>query len=724
MIWSVTLAAIVVLAAGRAQPWTLVWATGVALVAGVPSWWVFASVIGLGLAAAAVLRPPWRPLLMPASVGALATLLHLPSLRFFGAEGLIAAVAIAPLLVSALVHSSPRTRRNTMTVGGVVAIALVVISVIVGVVVFSAAPEIDAGATAAQRGLSEARAGATDEASASFDAAAESFGAASSTLSTPLLFGAAFVPVLAQNVQAVRTATESGESLSAAAREASVVASSSPDLLRDGQVDLSWLRSTAPVVRASSDSLNSALASLTSVRSPWLLGPLATPLDTLLGDLESSVLSAQTGADLLGVAPDLLGSPAPKRYLVLATNLAEARYHGGFVGGYVELEVTDGQFAVVASGKASDLTPFLELANIDVGDAAYRERYGGYAPERYFQNATATPDGAINAEVAAEVYGELTQRAIDGVVIIDPAGLAALLRITGPVVVDGVAEPITADGVEAFLHRDQYLLYDERNPERSEVLGRVAEAVVEALTSRTLPGPRALSQALAPAFDRGNIQFWFRDPQVQDVIERTPTAGRFVPELGHDLLSVRSANLNANKIDGFARRDVEYRVEFDPGTGSVTSEVEVTVVNDAPSSGLPDYLIGVDSRPPGTNRMLLTIWTPQSLESATVDGSPVEVSNQPDAGLASYTVRIAVPPGATQTVRFALSGRIDVGSTYRLVTYQQPAVTPDVVDVAVSATDGAQPQPSVGFTVVDGVASGQLPPTWRTDTAVTFGSGS
>lgn len=121
--------------------------------------------------------------------------------------------------------------------------------------------------------------------------------------------------------------------------------------------------------------------------------------------------------------------------------------------------------------------------------------------------------------------------------------------------------------------------------------------------------------------------------------------------------------------------------------------------------------------------MLLTVWSPQSLGAATVDGVPVPVGTQPDGALQSHTVRLAVPPGATQTVRFELSGRIDVGPTYRLVTYQQPAVSPDVTTVAVAASDGSVPAPSPGLTVVDGVATGQLPSVWRTDTSVTFGPG-
>lgn len=724
LLWGLVLVAAVTAASRSAAPWTVIWTSGVALVAAVPSIWALAGLIGLFGAAAAVARPSWRAWSTPAALAALIALVHLPSLRFHGGSALVVALAVAPMLVSGFRSAGRTARRRAAVAVGVLAVLIVGAGVVAGVAVLSAAPDLDTASSTARSGLELVRAGRTAEAVVDFDRAAVDFDAAAASFDGPLLPVTAVVPVLAQHVDAVRVAAESGGALSRAAAEVGTRAESSPDLVVDGRVDLDWIRASTTPAAVSADALEAARQDLSAVRSPWLLAPLAAPLDDLVAELDDTAPSARTAADLLAVAPDLLGSPEPKRYLVLATNLAEARYLGGFVGGYVELEAVDGRLEVVASGKASDLTPLLEAQQAGpVGDAAYRDRYGSFAPERYLTNATAAPDAARSGSVAAEVYGRLTGRPIDGVIVIDAAGLAALLRVTGPVEVEGVSGPITADNVEAFLHRDQYLEFDQRSGERTEVLGDVAEAVVGALTGRGLPGPRALADAVAPAVERGDLQFWFRDPVAQEIVERTPVAGRFLPVPGHDLLSVRSSNLNANKIDGFASRVVDYRVTYDPASGRVSSVVEVAVTNSAPASGLPGILIGIDSRPPGTNRMLLTVWTPQSLVAATVDGVAPSTSTQPDGPLQSHTVRLAVPPGATQVARFELEGRIDTGPTYRLVTYQQPAVTPDVVNVAVSSTDGSAPEPSPGLTVVDGVASGQLPAAWRTETAVTFDPG-
>ncbi len=364
IVWSLVLVAAVAAASRSAAPWTIIWSSGVALVA-------------------AVARPSWRPWSTPAALAALVALVHLPPLRFHGGSALVVAVALVPLLLSGFRSAGRRSRRLASVALVVAAVLVLGAGIVAAVTVLSAAPDLDTAASTARSGLDLARDGRTAEAVVEFDRASADFDAAASSLDGPLVSATSVVPVLAQHVAALRVAAESGGALSRAASEVSARAESSPDLVVDGRVDLDWIRASTTPASASADTLEAARVDLAAVRSPWLLAPLAAPLDDLVAELDDTAPSARTAADLLGVAPDLLGSSAPKRYLVLATNLAEARYLGGFVGGYVELEAVDGRLEVIASGKASDLTPLLEAQGAGpVGDAAYRDRYGSFAPER------------------------------------------------------------------------------------------------------------------------------------------------------------------------------------------------------------------------------------------------------------------------------------------------------------------------------------------------------
>ena len=151
------------------------------------------------------------------------------------------------------------------------------------------------------------------------------------------------------------------------------------------------------------------------------------------------------------------GGAAPRRYLVAVTSPNETRNSGGFMGGYAELTVTNGLIEKTASGSISELNSAGDaLGRTLTGTPEFSERYGTYVPARFLQNATASPDLPTTAKVLAELYPQAGGAPLDGVILLDPAGLAALLELSGPVTVEGIDRPITSENVEAFLLKRQY----------------------------------------------------------------------------------------------------------------------------------------------------------------------------------------------------------------------------------------------------------------------------
>ena len=102
--------------------------------------------------------------------------------------------------------------------------------------------------------------------------------------------------------------------------------------------------------------------------------------------------------------------------------------------------------------------------------------------------------------MVAELYPQSGGVEVDGVVRIDPTGLARLLRLTGPVEVDGLPYPLDATNVEAFLEVEQYRLFDVAE-ERSDLLGQVGARVFEVL-SRLVARPVLSSNTSASALFR------------------------------------------------------------------------------------------------------------------------------------------------------------------------------------------------------------------------------
>jgi hypothetical protein len=180
-------------------------------------------------------------------------------------------------------------------------------------------------------------------------------------------------------------------------------------------------------------------------------------------------------------------------------------------------------------------------------------------------------------------------------------------------------------------------------------------------------------------------------------LRRIGIAGALGTPSVDDHLSLRSSNLIASKIDSFLRRSVDATVRIDPETGAVTTTVEVTLRNDAPSTGLPAYVIGDGSIvPPGTNRDLLSLYTPLALTSATIDGAPTGAQAQEELGSQVYRIPVDIPPGGQAVVRYTLEGPPPAGlvstGRYVLDVVPQPLATPDTWNVEVFV--GAEPAAS------------------------------
>ncbi len=717
------LAGVVTMAASRASRSAGLWIAGLATALSIGTPWVAAA--GLALAIALVLVISGDGLADEgqrwpvAAIGALAvqSLLRAPDLGFFGLPSILTAVAVAPLLWSAWQHSRRPTRRRValaaLVAGGFVAIAVLGL----GIAGLLARDQVGAATDHARDGLDALRAGDQQAAADLFDQATREFQEANDQVSAPWAQPARLVPIVAPQAEALRSVTDSGVELTHAASVAATTAPYRQLQARSGQIDLATLVSMQEPVAASADALVSAQATVASVRSPWLVAPLDDNLDRFAAEIDRTLPEAQLADQALRVAPALLGSEGTRHYFIAFATPAEMRFQGGFVGAYGILTATDGQVNLAQSGPTEELSnaPGADERSL-TGMPIYQERYGRLHPARFPQNLTASPDLPDNAAAIAQVIPQLGGPSIDGVIYVDPVGLAALLRLTGPVTAPGVAEPLTADNAANYLLRDQYLSGGS-DEDRHDGLTAASRATFDALVSRELPSPGEIGADLGDAMHGGHILFTTFGDDEQAFFSGLRSTGAFLsgaegagptndPDHHSDWFSVRTSNADGNKIDSFLRRDVDYDATVDPAGGVVTATATVTLHNDAPSSGLPDYVIGnLYGLPPGTNRLYLGFFTADELQSATLDGAALPIESQHEFSGHVYSSLVDLPPGGSATIVLHLVGsvRLGPGATdgYRLAIGHQPLVTDDHLTVRVRSAD-----PDVQIDVAELVAAG------------------
>jgi hypothetical protein len=289
----------------------------------------------------------------------------------------------------------------------------------------------------------------------------------------------------------------------------------------------------------------------------------------------------------------------------------------------------------------------------------------------------------------AQMYETATGRAVDGVIVIDPAGIAGLIEVTGAIRLEELGLTLNASNVEEFLVIDQYKFAEN---EREDLLEEVTQQTIENVVNGSLPAPQRMVPALAPAVLDGHISAWAVRPEEQALLELVGMDASLpvIFEPATDAFAVSSNNGSGNKIESFLDRSISYRAEVDEATGEVTATLVVDLTNTAPTSGYPDYVIGnLIDEPTGTNRMVLDVHTMLEVEAARVDGAEAGIVTLPELGYNAWRTQVTIPPGETVVVELALAGNVGSGD-YQLVYRPQPLPNIDRVKVEAVTTGGSE----------------------------------
>ena len=688
--------ALLAAAGSSAKRWTWFIAAGAALTF---SEGRVALVCGLvAIVLALVSTGPIRPIpAVGAAVGGLSglALLRAADMGFHGSSALLVAAAVAPLLLSGYRYAGRRTRRRTRRILVGSAAVLVVVGAAFALAASRARPAAERGVDLLQQGMDAARDGDDTLATARLAEAADAFAEADRHLGSWYAAPAQVVPVVGHNARAAEAMAATAARVSRDGTDAAVDADLETLTVEGGRLDLARVRALGAPLGEVADVLASAGADLDDVDSvdgAWLVSPVADQLDRVRSEVATARPDVDLAADATEVVPAMFGADGESRWLVAFVTPVEARGRTGLVGNFAELTAVDGVVDMTRFGRAAELesqgTPGDQRTL--TGPEDYLERWERFAPAATWRNVTMSPDFPSVGQVMAELYPQSSGRPVDGVIAVDPVGLAALMRFTGPIEVPGVAEPLTADTAADFLLRDQYLAFDD-NAERIDTLETLARATFEGLTAGSLPGPGTVADALAPAVRAGHIHAYGVDPAHQALFTDIGLDGA-LPEVSGDSLAVVANNAVGNKVDLFLDRDITYEARWNPTTGALSSTATVTLTNNAPSTGLPGYVIGsplpADIRPtPGTNRTYLSIYSPWTLDGAMLDGGPVTLQRQSERGRYAYSLYLDIPPeGGSRTITLELSGDIGPEAAYQLDVATQPLVEPDqlalTVDVA------------------------------------------
>ncbi|MGC8512516.1 MAG: DUF4012 domain-containing protein [Acidimicrobiales bacterium] len=631
----------------------------------------------------------------------LQVVLRWPRVGFQGTTALLAVVAVAPLLISALRSFPDHRRRQISWTIAAFAGAATALSATAAVSALMARSQLQQGSATARSALESVKSGNVTQATSELRSAAAEMTSAETRLSSWWTDGTVVVPIVAQQRRALVTATSVARDITiTAASNASAIDFSALHVTH-GTVDLRAVTAlSAPLGRITA-ALGAGSARLASVSSPWQLPPIASNIAKLQSDIASVQHSLTLASMAARDAPSLLGANGTRRYFVGFLDTAESRGLGGLLVWYGELTATDGHLSLSNFGDAGTIANELAAKGGGhlSGPPSYLARYGQFKPQDTFIDVPYSPDLPTVTDVVSQLYEQVGHKPIDGMLVLDAHSIASIISATGPLRVPGLGE-LTGSNTAYMLLKKQYELYPNvgDQPARKEALDAALGLAAKRLTGGSLPSAQALVRDLAPDVHTGDLLFWSVHPHDQELLYQTGLAGTFPRAQGGDLFSFITQNAANNKVDAYLERSIAYRVSYDPATGQVQSTVTAVLHNSAPSHGLSPLVIGSyagSGLPPGSDLLWFSVYSPLLLTSARVNGSLVTLTSTPDLGVNTYSGYVDIPSGSTSKVVVDLHGTVAPGA-YRLALHDQPTAIPDHTTVSVTAS--GKPSSAASYT--------------------------
>ena len=384
---------------------------------------------------------------------------------------------------------------------------------------------------------------------------------------------------------------------------------------------------------------------------------------------------------------ELAGGNGDRNYLLAIANTAEMRGSGGMVLNYGVLNGSGGHPRPHEFGRIDELA-FAGPVDVPLMPVDYLDRWAGFEPLSRWRQANLAGDFRVVAPVLEAMYRSATGRYVDGVLQIDPAGLASLLEGVGPVFVGEIGE-VRSDNVVALTLNEAYFQFPGVE-ERTDVLGDVAEAGFRRLVDGDIPSLRQLATAMVAAVDGRHILVHTKGRGVATELVAFGADGALPPVDEVASFHLTAQNLAGNKLDYYLDTGLRITGAL-PDADSGSLDAEVVLTNTAPAAETePAYIFGpgpiTTPLRAGVLRSLVTLYMPVG---TSLDGASGAVLVQPpvsgtEAGRPYASFTVDVPAGESRSVVLSLRTAPSPPGGQSFVVVPSPRVRPTTFSAEIS----------------------------------------
>lgn len=421
---------------------------------------------------------------------------------------------------------------------------------------------------------------------------------------------------------------------------------------------------------------NDEIAQINEQRYPksFFKTPVRSQITQFKQVMRSTSESLSQFKPIIGILPELLGNPEPKKYLLLFQNDAELRPTGGFMTAYATLTVTKGK---IEAGISQDI---YTLDNNFTQKIPAPEPIKKYLPLVYYWNLrdmNLSPDFKISMDTFTEYYNQTPGAPeVDAIIAIDTQVPVRILEILGPIGVSGYGGKFSSENdprcdcpqviyeLENIITRPTY----EVREGRKSILGPLMNSILGNMMGSPKSKWPEFFNIFTESISEKHLMMYFFEEDKQQAVEALQAAGRIVSYDG-DYLHINDTNFAGAKSNLFVEQEVIQEITVNDD-GSLTKKITLTYRNPAPPSNC--NLEAGELCLNGVLRDWIRIYVPQGSELISSKGSEVDVITAEDLGKTVFEGFFTLAPESVKKLEFEYKVPPVINGDYKLLVQNQP----------------------------------------------------
>lgn len=387
-----------------------------------------------------------------------------------------------------------------------------------------------------------------------------------------------------------------------------------------------------------------------------------------------AAVAVREGKEALMVAPEALGVPSTKNYLLLFQNDKEIRPTGGFITAFATLTISSGQISATTSDDIYRLDEkLLNVCLTKICPLTPPSPIVKYLPEVSGKERSAwsmrdsniSPDVPTSAKEFEKMYALLGEGLpFDGIIYIDSQVVEELIEVTGPIDVLGTTYSFKKDDrcncPNVIYELESYAeIAAKGEKDRKAILGVLMQQILAKSVGADVEKLPQLMETIARLANHKHVMFFMHDGGLQAALSKLNWTGE-IKEYGGDYLHINDSNFAGGKSNLYVDQTVTQEITVKDGV--VKKKITIEYKN---PQAFNIWLNGI-------NRDYVRFYVPKGSKLISSKGSEEPVTPIEDLGKTVFEAFIQVRPQNSRKLEMEYSVPYNPKGDYKLLIQKQP----------------------------------------------------